>query len=370
MLEQKLSYESEPPKKRSWLRNLVLYGAIGLAGLIGGCEGCGEDFAFRKAKEGAKVVDVKSNFDIATTLREINSYVALPRGKYFVDSDIIIREGGILEIEPGTELYFGNKGGISCKGILRAIGTEKKKIVFSSMSEELLRDKGTVMLSSSENRWTNIFIEGEKASDSTLEYCIVRMGSGRRKPHDFDAKYNVGGGVLILSSNPIIRHCEIENNKAEQGGGVYSVFSNAILDGNVIAFNSAAEGGGIYVQQESSTPNTNGEKRPALIRNLIRNNNSESSGGGVAIFASDVVLSENTICGNRITDVRSANGASIDVDDSPYGASSSKPLIERNKISDNWCVEDKEKGKFLKKNKISVPNRINAILKDNYIEDD
>lgn len=40
MLEQKLGYEA--PKKRSWLRNLVLYGTAGLAALVGGCEGCGK----------------------------------------------------------------------------------------------------------------------------------------------------------------------------------------------------------------------------------------------------------------------------------------------------------------------------------------
>jgi parallel beta-helix repeat protein len=282
MLEQRLSYET--PKKRSWLRNAVLGLAVGLVGLVGGCEGCGENFAVRKAKEGAKVADATN---LEFTLKNMNAqYVAMPKGKYFIDFDIFVPKDSKLEIEAGTELYFGKKAGIISYGTLIAVGTEKQNIVFSSLAEGQLKGNGVVMLSSSENKWQNIDIEGQSASNSILKYCTIKRGSGV-----ISDGVSYGGGLSICNTAISIESCKIESNSAARGGGIYVSNSKLILKNSLLQNNSAYnEGGGIYIWNCSS-PLIDGN---AIIKNIARD-----SGGGIYMGGGkNNVIKGNNISGN------------------------------------------------------------------------
>jgi len=114
MLEQKLSYES--PKKRSWLRNLVLYGTVGLAALVGGCEGCGEknEVSFLSGKDIYVVREDGSNKRNITNTpdEEETNYLWSGDGKRIAfnvirhhEIFIINRDGTGLQKPSPTDLY-------------------------------------------------------------------------------------------------------------------------------------------------------------------------------------------------------------------------------------------------------------------------
>src|SRR6056297_3381146 len=81
-----------------------------------------------------------------------------------------------------------------------------------------------------------------------------------------------GGGICIQSSIPAITGNTIINSKARYGGGIYLADSNVSISDNIITGNSAFGGGAIYAEDESS---------PLINNNIITDNESENSGGGI-----------------------------------------------------------------------------------------
>jgi hypothetical protein len=346
MLEQKL--EGKPTKKRSWLRNLVLYGAIGLAGLIGGCdikcngpnqgtnyssEGANEENAvelkFTPKKEGLKRLEAQLK------VPEIDSRVELPAGRYTVGFDIHIKQNGILEIAPGTELYFRKETGILCEGTLKAVGTKKQPIVFTALAD--------VAPEQPDLNWRNITLEGEKASNSILEYCIVRMGNGRLQEGGYD-DVTFGGGIHIDHSSPTIRHCLIEDNHSTKGGGLYVSTmpgQKCVIEFNTIQNNrgpkqtsSNNQGGGLYISSEST-----------IKGNIIKNNQSDYGGGIYIPKATYIGKDESgqhkyytppSIINNVIINNQAENhGGGIYIDGENWTSNFTCPIIEGNLISEN-----------------------------------
>lgn len=87
-----------------------------------------------------------------------------------------------------------------------------------------------------------------------------------------------------------IRHCRISENSGSYGGGILIYGSTPIITDNLIRDNSASgNGGGIYVQYNSV---------PLLARNTIINNHCNDSGGGIGVDNCDPLIYANTIRGN------------------------------------------------------------------------
>lgn len=376
MLEQKLSYEA--PKKRSWLRNAVLGLAVGLVGLVGGCgcEGYGENFAVRKAKEGAKIVDATN---LEFTLKNMDAqYVAMPKSKYFIDFDITVPKDSKLEIEAGAELYFGKNAGIISRGTLIAVGTEKENIIFSSLSEGQLKDKGIAMLSSSENEWRNICLKGQSASNSILKYCTIKRGGDGglsieytevsvescKIESNYSASY--GGGISVLKSKLILKNSLLQNNTAHnKGGGIY-IWNclSPLIDGNTIIQNTAESGGGIYIS---------GDKNSIIRGNKISGNKSYT-GGGMTI---DDCLGVTVLLENIITDNLAVyGGGGIDID--PVGVNHHDPInfpeieLEKNnvpeiKLERNTIKNNKDKETKVIKN-LQICSQSYVTLKDNLMD--
>jgi predicted outer membrane repeat protein len=115
--------------------------------------------------------------------------------------------------------------------------------------------------------------------------------------------YDFGGGIYMTNSSPIIKYVDISNNTATKGGGMFIDFSNPTLKYNTVHSNSAEyRGGGIYCGSSSQV---------SLI-NMTLWNNSAEDGGGIYFHNSrgqvlNSILWENTPSQAKIRTTSSLN---------------------------------------------------------------
>jgi len=135
---------------------------------------------------------------------------------------------------------------------------------------------------------------------SRLAFCIIENGQARAAdPNDR------GGGLYILNSSPIIRHCTIRNNNVTRyGAGIYCenaspTIENCTITNNLAGYAATSGGGGIYCRNS----------QPQIIGNIISHNEVSASGGfgpanglGGAIYLSDsdAVIEYNIITSNTV----------------------------------------------------------------------
>ena len=104
---------------------------------------------------------------------------------------------------------------------------------------------------------------------------------------------NTGGGMINISTSPIITNVIINGNSAENGGGMYNYYASPVLTNVLISGNSATvNGGGIYNHNMSS---------PVLTNVTISGNSATESGGGmynIAPSASSPNIRNSIIWGN------------------------------------------------------------------------
>ena len=281
--------------------------------------------------------------DLEETLKEVDSHVVLPRAEYHIDFDIVISPHGTLEIEPGTKIYFGPEAGIISYGTLKAVGTEEDRILFNVLLTAMSDTWNTVM----DCTWKNIAIAGKWADESVLEYCTISRGSGRKEipkteySEGLTLKKNMGGGVLVLRSDPTIRYCTIESNQAYSGGGLSLYESSPVLEGNMITYNNAQlDGGGLDLWNSSPVLEGNMiignkagwggglflyESNPTLKGNTITCNQVRWFGGGLHLWYSSPVLEGNMIIGNQAE--KGGGGLNLGYN--------SSPVLNDNKIKNN-----------------------------------
>ena len=147
------------------------------------------------------------------------------------------------------------------------------------------------------------FVSGD---ESTLEGFTIRNGNSG----------GYGGGIFILSSNPVITGNTITGNTAHlKGGGIFMSFGDPTITDNTITDNKANAGGGIRVDNNSS---------PTIADNTIAYNQTFVGwGGGISVYNSSPTIADNTIAYNQ-----TGYGGGIYV----YG---SNPTITGNTITDN-----------------------------------
>lgn len=147
---------------------------------------------------------------------------------YFIEGDINIEAGDVLNIEAGVEVYFIGKLRLLVQGTLMAEGTENQPILFSRFNPG--------------PEWKGIRFHNA-SSNSRMKYCIVEQSHATG-----DIPDNFGGGIYINSCSPVISYCTIRDNTASFGGGIYTVASSAeilycTLNNNYVG----GGGGGIYL---------------------------------------------------------------------------------------------------------------------------
>ncbi len=177
---------------------------------------------------------------------------------------------------------------------------------------------------------TNSTPRGER-----LEGFRLTNGRGIQQTCQGGCDIQIGGGLLVFASSPVITRNEIVNN-------TLSAASNQT---------KAYYGAGIYIQ--SSGSDTSFSARPVITKNLISGNvadppegtgtnNSYGLGGGIyAGFRSLPTITENTIEGNRAgssaktKQYGSGGGVAL------YSlASSPVPVVARNLIRGNFAVDN------------------------------
>ncbi len=220
---------------------------------------------------------IKSS-EVCSILSNIESEITLPIGRYVIDKDVFVRESGRLNMLPGTELYFEEDTGIISLGILNAIGNNYEKIKFTALN----------------NYWNNIYLFGNLSSNSVIKFCDISKGSGLKKEIQQGAKNRkYGSAILIVDSSATIINCKLSNNfynfKKEcyvSGGAICLFKSSSVIESNEI-FNI-----------NKYTPILILESNVQILNNHIRNNNVESSGGGLACENSTVLIKNNQISNN------------------------------------------------------------------------
>ena len=144
---------------------------------------------------------------------------------YIVESNLIVPENKILNIDPGVVLKFNGKySGITINGTLKAIGgqSESEKIIFTSiLDNDSESEKNAVNLSS--GSWNKLYFTS-KSRDSELENIIISYaGGGSGTPCSPEMS-----GIKVEASSINIKNSIIKNN---QYRGLYLIDSNSIIDG-------------------------------------------------------------------------------------------------------------------------------------------
>ncbi|HQY40730.1 MAG TPA: choice-of-anchor Q domain-containing protein [Ferruginibacter sp.] len=87
----------------------------------------------------------------------------------------------------------------------------------------------------------------------------------------FNIFKNIGGGMHINTSSPIVTNCNFIGNTASQGGGIYNYFSSPVIKKCSFKWIYATEGGGIY----------NYTSLPLITHCSFTGNLAGFSGGGI-----------------------------------------------------------------------------------------
>ncbi len=195
---------------------------------------------------------------------------------FVISKDIVIYANATLTIEPGVEVQFGGNFSIAVLGRLNAIGTQDKRIEFTS--NQYAPQSGD---------WNTIDIEGTQLS--SLSYCIIEYAKN---------------GISVRNGNAAIESCTVsrckQNGIAATNGdlslqnsnislclqnGIDATSSYVTARGNIVMQN---EGGGVLVSGDGNV--------------VIQSNTIIGNGEGIVLtgdHTTGVTISQNTVAGNK-----------------------------------------------------------------------
>lgn len=214
---------------------------------------------------------------------------------YYINGDIQIPSGAVLEIKPGTEVRFMGAFEFDVKGQLLAVGTLRDSIIFTADNKNVL--------------WTAIVFDpfGGNPDDirSHLAYCRI----------EYATNYSGGAFNIYGHSKLLVEHCKIQHNRGTLGGALYIKEANPVFQYNQFLFNEASSSGAAIWTISSGA---------LLVNNIISNNTSPSE-GAVYIWQTDSIrFHSNIVCNNQV----GQKGAGIYVRDC-------SPVLLNNTIANN-----------------------------------
>jgi predicted outer membrane repeat protein len=152
------------------------------------------------------------------------------------------------------------------------------------------------------NNSNNVVKASSVAASAILDGFTIR--DGYIPPPDSCAN-NIGAGVLLSNSSPVLNNLIITNNTATCGGGLYAFQGTPTLTNVMFLNNISTSGGGIYAHTSSYT-----------LRNVVfRGNSASSLGGGIYNFANTPNIINATFSNN--TAPASSGGGIYNWDASP-----------------------------------------------------
>ncbi len=167
-----------------------------------------------------------------------NTALTARGGPYLISGQMTISSGASLTIEPGTIFKMQSGSSIKVDGTLLAVGTESKKIIFTSYRNDLAggdtnQDGDSTLPAPGD--WVGFLFSGSATAASTLNHCIV----------EYAGAYNYGA-IRVQGSSPTLANTRIRHNKYY---GIHIQGGSPVIDNNTISSNGHY---GIYVA--SGTP--------------------------------------------------------------------------------------------------------------------
>ena len=184
---------------------------------------------------------------------------------YEVTGDLLVAS---LTIQPGVEVKFMGNFVFEVAGSVNAIGESGAMIQFRPANAA--------------TGWQGIYFN-ESPAGSTLDYCRIEGSKN--------------GGIRIINSLPLIRHCVIANNSSAPGfagGGIRATLNSGrievlscVISNNVAPGNGSA-GAGIALRKGSLV----------VSNSLIVNNRTEYIGGGLWAGSGSLTVVNSVVSSN------------------------------------------------------------------------
>ena len=176
------------------------------------------------------------------------------RGRVAVPATVTVPQGVALEIRPGTEVVFARDAGMMVRGTIRARGTERARILFTSEAGKGPGD------------WWQIDLE--RAMGSVFENCDFEYASWGIHSHYTNlvvrrCRFRHNGGGIRFRSGPLTI---ADSLFSDNGIGLRAFRAHARVTGNVITNNEI----GVFVREQGSGLAINGNTIAANERYNMR----------------------------------------------------------------------------------------------------
>jgi hypothetical protein len=218
---------------------------------------------------------------------------------YTIKGNLIVPQGKKLFIEPGVVLkFFDQYTGLTIEGELRAVGTEEKKIIFTSAKDSPVAGD-----------WGQIYFR-ETSVSSEISNAIVEYGGG--DPAGSPCSDNMAG-IRIEKVDVSLNNLIIRNNLRR---GVFLVDSNSVIDGAEFLDNPFCDtdrddygGNGIEIRGGSPEIKNSSFKGHVIgiwmagSASIISDNNFEENQTPVFSYESSASFSGNTAQNNGLNGI-------------------------------------------------------------------
>ncbi|MFH1023100.1 MAG: right-handed parallel beta-helix repeat-containing protein [Planctomycetota bacterium] len=269
-----------------------------------------------------------------------------------VAEDIIVKATGKLVIKPGVTLKFAAGKGLVARGVVEAVGTRDKPVVFAARDET----KG----------WANVALLGNDTRGSRFEWCRFSGGRGCAVKFTAELEYEkllpwgdkeggiCGGAMFLTETDKVeIRSCRFEKNAAVMGGAICCWGqASPTIEGNLFVDNMGVEDAGAIHAVLLSSPAITGNyfignaakyggalhclhrATPEIKGNYIAKNKALSAGGGLSFFNASPNVEGNFVAENAAE--KEGGGANC--------AAGAKPVLSGNFIGENTDPSGDSKG--------------------------
>jgi len=169
-------------------------------------------------------------------------------GRIALDATVTVPQGATLVIRPGAEMAFAKGAGMDVFGVIKAVGTPRRRIVFTSAAREGAGD------------WWQVSLD--RALGSVFEHCDFEFASWGIHSHYTNLvvsrcrfRHN-GGGIRFRSGPMTIKDSLFRGN----GIGLRAFRAHGVISGNVITGNEIGvfireQGGGVRVNHNTIAGN-------------------------------------------------------------------------------------------------------------------